>query len=189
MRFKVLLIMLLVTNISFSQSTSESVIDNSNYYKFFQPIKGHSMNWLRASDAIPVIIDELIKNNIPYYTIEVGNLIKIDDTTRLVVTISFKKNNKEYGIVYEPIHGTPLNSHDRDFMETPSKEGFIETEIDVNGNSNFMLVKPLPPNIFQIKQTCYWFQFDNKGTVYKVNKDVIESILRQDIKKYLSKMQ
>ena len=188
MKFKILLIMLFVTKFSFSQGSSENVIDNSNYYKFFQPIKGHSMNWLRASDAIPIIIDELIKNKIPYFTIEVGNLIKINDSTRLVVTVSFKKNDKEYGFVYEPINGTPLNSHDRDFMESPVKEGFIETERDINGEANFMLIKPLPQNIFLIKQTCYWFQFDNVGTQYKVSKDVIQNILRQDIKNYLTKM-
>jgi len=58
---------------------------------YFQAIKGHSINWLRPSDAVSAIIDELLRSGIAYHTIGVGKLLKHNDTTRLVVTVSFKR--------------------------------------------------------------------------------------------------
>ena len=57
MKFKLLTITLIIGQITFGQSPTKTEINNSNYYSQFQDIKGHSINWLRSSDAVPTIID------------------------------------------------------------------------------------------------------------------------------------
>ena len=188
MRFKLLTITLFVGQFSFAQSSPDNPINNSNYYDHFQDIKGHSINWLRSSDAVPIIIDELLKKGIAYHTIGVGELIKINDSTRFVVTVSFKKADKEYGFLYEATHGIPLNRKDRDFLADKKKANYVQAETDTKDDVSFMMINPLPDNIFLLKQKCYWFQFDSKGTKYAVSKEVAQNILRQDIDNYLKNL-
>lgn len=185
MKLKFLAISLFVGHIAFTQSTSGNSINNKNYYDHFQDTKGHSFNWLRSSDAVPVIIDELLKKGIPYYTISVGQLLKLNDTTRLVVTVSFEKGDKQYGFLYEATHGIPLNRKDRDFLTDKTKAYYVQAEEDIVNGVGFMRIDPLPDNVFLLRQRCYWFQFDNNGTKYKVSKDVALSILRQDVDDYI----
>ena len=189
MKFKLVFILLCVGQICFSQtSTTSASIDTSNYYNFVQPGAGISVNWLRQTDAVPLIIDELLKKNIPYYTISVGNLIKINDSTRFVVTVSFEKGDKEYGFLYEATHGLPFTKKDRDFLTNGKSKFYVEAEKDISGNVNFMRIDPIPSSIFLLKETCYWFQFDKSGTKYPVSKDIAEKIFRQDIDNYLNKL-
>ena len=185
MKLRLFTIALLIGHFSFAQSSSDNSINNKNYYNHFQDIKGHSINWLRSSDAIPTIIDELLKNGIAYHTISVGQLLKINDTTRFVATVSFRKGDKEYGFLYEATHGIPLNRKDRDFLTDKKKGHFVQAEKDIVNGVDFMRIDPLPDNIFLLRQTCYWFQFDKNGTKYNVTKDVAKNILRQDITDYL----
>jgi len=186
MKFKLLFILLIIGQVSFAQSsTTSSSIDSSNYYNFYKDEPGSSTNWLRESDAVPIIIDELIKEGIPYHTISVGDLMKINDSTRFVVTISFEKGDKTYGFLYDAGHGIPLDRHDRDFLTVQKKVHFVQAERNINGDTHFKRIDPIPKNIFLIEETCYWFQFDTKGTSYPVNKQIAEYILRQDIKEYL----
>jgi hypothetical protein len=187
MKLRLFAIALLIGHFAFAQTSSDS-INNKNYYDHFQDIKGPSINWLRQADAVPTIIDELLKSGIPYHTIGVGQLLKLNDTTRLVVTVSFKKDDKEYGFIYEATHGIPLNRKDRDFLTDKKKAFYVQAEKDVIKGSDFMRIDPLPDNVFLLKQRCYWFQFDNNGTKYHVNKEVAKTILRQDIDDYLKKM-
>lgn len=188
MKQLLLIFTLLISLHAFTQNNQQSDVNNQNYYSFYQNTSGHSINWLRASDAIPVIIDELIKNNIPYYTITVGKLLKINDSSRLVITVAFDKGNKEYGFVYEASHGIPLTKKDRDFLTDKSKAYYIQSESTTENEVDFMRIEPLPENIFLLKQRCYWFQFDENGTKYTVDKLMAEKILRQDIQFYLSKL-
>ena len=187
MKLRLFALALFVGHFPFAQTSSDS-INNKNYYDHFQNIKGHSINWLRPSDAVPTIIDELLKSGIAYHTIGIGKLLKLNDTTRLVVTVSFKKGDKEYGFLYEATHGIPLNRKDRDFLTDNKKAYYVQAENDVVNGADFMRVDPLPNNIYLLKQTCYWFQFDNYRTKYKVTKDVANNILRQDIVDYLKKL-
>jgi len=187
MKFKLLTITLIIGQITFGQSPTKTEINNSNYYSQFQDIKGHSINWLRSSDAVPTIIDELLKNGIAYYTIGVGELIKINDSVRFVLTVSFKKADKEYGFLYEATHGIPINPKDRDFLTSKKKVFYVQAEEDTEGDVSFMNINPLPDNVFLLKQKCYWFQFDTNGTKYLVNKEVAQNILRQDVRDYLNK--
>lgn len=188
MKLNLVAIALFFGQLALAQSSTQKTINNTNYYSHFQDIKGHSINWLRSSDAIPIIVDELLKSGIAYHTIGVGELVKVNDSTRFVVTISFKKANKEYGFLYEPTHGVPLNAKDRDFLTNKKKPHFVQAEEDTKGDVSFMRIDPLPANVFLIKQTCYWFQFDNAGTKYNVDKEVAQSILRQDIRDYLKEL-
>jgi hypothetical protein len=186
MKFKLLMMTLMIGNISFSQSSQNStIIDASNYYNYFKDEPGMSVNWLRECDAVPIIIDELIKDSIPYYTISVGDLLTINDSTRLVVTISFEKNGKDYGFLYEGNHGIPINKSDRDFLTTHKKVFYVQSEKNINGDTHFKRIDPIPNNIFLLKETCYWFQFSQNGTKYPVTKQVADNILRQDIREYL----
>jgi len=164
-------------------SCHSQTIDNTNYYNHQTELV--STNWLRSSDAIPIIIDELLKNGIEYSTISFGNILKINDSTRLAITISFEKNDKEFGFIYEETHGIPLNVHDRDFLKNRNEASYVQAETDTAGETNFMMVDPLPSNLFLLKQRCYWFNFDEKGTKFPVSKEVIKQILRQDIREYL----
>jgi hypothetical protein len=178
---------LLIGHTTFGQTSSDSV-SNKNYYSYFQNIKGHSINWLRSPDAVHIIIDELIRNGILYHTISIGKLLKLNDTTRLVVTVSFKKDDKEYGILYEAEHGIPLNSKDRDYLTSKNKGYYVQAEKDIKSGVHFIRVDPIPENVFVLKQTCYWYQFDNKGTKYLVDKQMSKNILKQDINDYLKKL-
>ena len=162
------------------------IIDNKNYYSFQN--EGGSLNWLRSCDAVPIIIDELLKSGIAYHTISVGDLLKVNDSTRFVVTASFEKGNKEYGFLYEASHGLPLNPKDRNFLSDRKKAYYVQAEKDTKDQVNFMRIDPLPNNVFLLKQTCYWFQFDASGTKYPVSKEIAQSILRQDIRDYLKNL-
>lgn len=179
-QFILLALLAIVTKATFSQSTE--IVNNQNYYQF--QTKGASINWLRANDAVPIIIDELLKNGIAYHTISIGDLVKVNDSTRFVVTVTFDKG-KEYGFLYEATHGIPLNSKDRNFLNSHKQGAYVQAEKDLNNEVNFMRIEPLPQNIFLLKQTVYWFQFDNNGTKFPVSKEVAQDILRQDIRQYL----
>ena len=188
MKLRLFAIALIVGHFALAQTSADNSINNKNYYDHFQDIKGHSINWLRSSDAVPVIIDELLKSGIAYYTISVGQLLKINDTTRLVVTVSFKKGDKEYGFLYEATHGIPINRKDREFLDDKTKTYYVQAEKDVINGVNFMRIDPLPNNVLLLKQRCYWFQFDNNGTKYDVDKEGAKNILRQDINDYIKKL-
>jgi uncharacterized protein YerC len=168
--------------VALSQSTEK--IDNSNYYQFFKD--GVSINWLRASDAVPIIIDELLKNGIPYHTINVGDLVKVNDTTRLVSTVSYGRE-KKYSFLYEASHSIPLDPKDRNYLMNLKNVAYVQAETDLNGDVSFMRIEPLPQNVFLLRQRVYWFQFDSNGSKFPVSKEVAQSILRQDIREYIKK--
>ncbi|MBN9381089.1 MAG: hypothetical protein J0H74_10000 [Chitinophagaceae bacterium] len=186
MRIKQTFILLLLTIcscIGWSQTNKE--INNKNYYSYFT--NRGSVNWLRVNDAVPAIIDEIIKNGIPYHTISVGDLIRINDSTALVVTITFEKAGKKYGFLYESGHGIPLDANERSFLNEKI-HSYTQAEYDTKGNVKFMKINPLPQNILLLKETCYWFQFDDKETKYPVSKAVALNILRQDVDDYIKSL-
>jgi len=171
----------------YSLPIQAQTVNNTNYYNF-QKDEG-SINWLRAADATPVIIDELLKNGIEYHTIGIGGLVRVNDSTRFVVTVTFDKGDNSYGFIYESGHGIPLNVTDRNFMKNPENEGYTQKEGDTAGKDiRFMNTQQLPSNIFLLRETCYWYQFDANNTKYPVNKETAQSILRQDIRAYLKRL-
>jgi len=174
------LVLIAYSNIGWCQKTA--VITNQNYYSYSPT--GGKVDFLRVSDAVPVIIDELIKRGISNYEIGVGGLMKINDSTPLVVTITFEKSGKKYGILYEEGHGIPIDAKDRDFFNEKT-HSYRQSEYDTKGKVHFFRVNPLPQNIFLLRETCYWFQPDPK---YPVSKTVACNILRQDVDEYFKNL-
>lgn len=173
-----------VTVAGFCQSGQR--IDTGNYYNYVR--EGGSINWLRNSDAVPVIIEEIMNAGFSYAFIEVGRLIKIDKTTSLVLQVSYHNNEINFGFIYESGHGIPVSLSDRDYLKDESRDDFTQTEHPLNGPVKYTRIKPLPKNVFLLKERCYWFQFDEKGSAYPVTKDLAIKILRQDIRAYLNKL-
>jgi len=178
-------ILIVYSFLFFAVSSKSQIIDNKNYYDYSS--SSGSINWLRPSDAVPVIIDQLLKKNIAYHTISIGDLIEINDSAKIVSTVSFELNGKRYGFIFETSHSIPLNPKHRDFLKNDTQITF-QTEFDIDGNfKSSKEINPLPKNIFLLKEDCYWYQYgDNKNN--PVSKDVIQQILRQDIDEYLKRI-
>jgi hypothetical protein len=174
----------LATTAGFSQSGQR--IDTSNYYNYVR--EGGSLNWLRISDAVPVIIEEIKNVGFSYVFIEVGRLVKIDKTTSLVLHVSYNASEINFGFIFESGHSIAVLVSDRDYLKDEIRDDFTQPEHPVNGPVKFNRINPLPKNVFLLKERCYWFQYDDKGSVYPVTKDLAIKILRQDIRAYLNKM-
>jgi hypothetical protein len=169
---------------SFCQSGQR--IDTSNYYNYVRD--GGAFNWLLNSEAVPVIIEEIKNAGFSNAFIEVGRLIKIDKTTSLVVHVSFNNKEINFGFIYEGGHGIPVSVSDRDYLKDEIREAYTQAEHPQNGPVKFNRINPLPKNIFLLKERCYWFQFDEKGGLYPVTKELALKILIQDIRAYLNMM-
>jgi hypothetical protein len=169
---------------SFSQSGQR--IDTSNYYNYYR--EGGSLNWLSPSDAVPVIIEEIKNAGFSNAFIDIGRLIKIDKTTSLVQQVSFNNNEISFGFIYETGHNMGLSVSDRDYLKDETREEYAQPEHPINGTVKFNRIYPLPRNVFLLKERCYWFQFDEKGSAYPVTKDLAIKILRQDIRAFLNKL-
>lgn len=161
-------------------------IDTSNYYNYVR--EGGTLNWLSSSDAIPVIIEEMKNAGFSIAFIEIGRLIKVDKTTSLVLQVSFNNNDLGFGFIYENGHGIPISVSDRDYLKDEYKDEYAQPEHPINGPVKYNRIYPLPKNVFLLKERCYWFQFDEKGSAYPVTKDLAIKILRQDIRVNLNKI-
>lgn len=185
MRCFLALTLALLSLFSFGQKNKNTTIDASNYYDYINTV-GYQ-DWLRTNEAVPIILDELEKAGYSNAYIKVGELIKMDDSTRLVLTVSFLKE-PWFGFVYEGSHMLPLSKSDRDFMSADTKEGFMQFEKGVNGKTNIIRIGQLPSNVFLLKQTCYWYESKSDPKKVTVTKTIAENILRQDIQKYLQQV-
>jgi hypothetical protein len=166
----------------FAQTKVNDKIDTSNYYKHVQS-RG-TTNHLRMSDAVPIIIDEMKKNGISYHDINVGELLKINDSTSLVITVAVY-SKPTFGFVYETGHSAFKNVSERNYLHQV-KKSFVQYQKNIAGQGGYMRVDSLPQNIFLLKQTCYWFQYDTDNSYFPVSKEVITEIIRQDIRFYLN---
>lgn len=178
--FFVLLIVLTFLK-SFAQK-----IDNTNYYSFHEKGHGITTNWLRVSEVVPIIIDELNKNGIEYHKINVGELHSLNDSTLLVITVAFDKGDKQAGFVYEQRHSALINVKEREFLKDTNQQRY--SQIQRGTQYKWMTTDKLPQNIFLLKQTVYWYQYRGGKTNFPVNKSRIEDILRQDIRDYLKRL-
>lgn len=168
--------------------SSAQKINNSNYYNYVSS-QNATTNWLRISDAVPVIIDELKKNGVSYHTIGIGDLLKINDTSSLVVSVSFTYNDSSYGFVYERNHSASLNVKERDYLKNTGNQKYYQIQKDTSVKGyKWILINPLPHNIFLLCQTTYWYQYDDNNTKFPVDRTMIEEILRQDIRDYLKRL-
>ncbi len=160
-------------------------IDTSNYYSYQRP--GGSINWLRAGDAVPVIIEEIQAAGFPGSGIQVGRLMRLDKNTVLSITVAFQ-GDRTFGFIFEEGHGLPLRPEDRHFLEEAYRESYTQPEFTPAGETRYQKVGKLPKQIFLLRERCYWFQYDDQGGAYPVNREVATRILRQDIRAYLNRM-
>jgi hypothetical protein len=179
------IVAILISEISFCQIEIAKKIDTSNYYNFFD--NTGPVNWLRVSDATPVLIEEIQAAGFSYAFIGVGMLIRVNDSSFLVLTVGFR-NNPQFGFVWEGIHGPPFDPKERQFLTAKKTMSYVQLERNLNGDAKYMHIDSLPDNVFLLKQDCYWFQSDSKGQKYPVSKDVAINILRQDIRAYLQRV-
>lgn len=185
MRYFITVILILLLLLSFGQKAKNISIDTSNYYDYANTVT--CQDWLRINEAVPIILDELEKAGYSDAFIKVGELIRLDDSTRLVLTVSFLKE-PWFGFVYEGSHMVPVSKSDRHFMSSETKEGFMQIEKGVNGKTNIIRIGQLPSNVFLLKQTCYWYESKSDPKKVTVTKIIAENILRQDVRKYLQQV-
>ncbi len=172
----------------FFVKSSAQKIDNSNYYNH-AVTRGVTTNWLRISDVVPIIIDELKKNGVAYHTIGIGDLLKVNDTSLLVVSVSFSYKDSNYGFVYESSHSALLEVKERDYLKEIGNQEFSQVQKGTNDKwYKWMTISSLPRNIFLLKQTIYWYQYGNSNKEFPVDRVKIEEILRQDIRDYLNRL-
>lgn len=183
MRSSISLLLVLMLQTAFGQSGLR--IDTSNYYGYERP--GGTINWLRTSDAVPVIIEEIQAAGFSASGIQVGRLMRLDKNTVLAVTVAYQ-GDMIFGFIYEDGHGIPLRQEDREFMQDEFKESFTQPEFTPSGETRYQKVGRLPRHIFLLRERVYWFQYDNKGGSYPVTKEVATRILRQDIRAYINRM-
>lgn len=169
----------------FCQLETRSKIDTSNYYQFLD--KQGNLNWLRVSEATPIIIDEIKKAGYSYAFIEIGDLIMLKNGTPLVLTVSYN-NDQKFGFVYEGSHGFPLSPNDRSYMTRLEKFQYTQVVKPESGSADFKSIDPLPKNIFLLKQRCYWYNYNSAGDKFPVSKSTAEYILRQDIRYFLKRI-
>jgi hypothetical protein len=160
-------------------------IDTSNYYGYARD--GGSFDWIRTSDAVPVIIEEIRNAGFSNAFLQVGRLVRLDKNTVFVVTVHWE-GEKPFGYIYEEGHSQQPNVADRHFMQDEYRDSYSQAELGSGGELKYQKVGKLPRNIFLLRERCYWFQSDDTGGNYPVSKDVAIRILRQDIRAYLNRM-
>lgn len=176
----VTLLVLLTCNFTSTLAQSGGSINSSNYSEYHR--ESGTTAWLNAYEAVPVIIDELIKKGIKPWEIDASTLVKINDTVFVSVSVSFYVGSKYYGIIYETGHNLFLNKNDRDFLKEVGPS-YSQAARDVNQDLKYYDIPHLPSFLYLLKENCYWYQYDehSKGTYYPVTKTVITQILRSDI--------
>lgn len=183
MRYIFLVFLLSSSMLLFAQSGLR--IDSSNYYNYFREEGG--VNWLRTADAVPVIIEEIRNAGFAPEQIVVGQVRRLDKTTVLVVTVAWQ-GDKPFGFIYESGHGLPLHKEDRNFMSDEYREPYAQVEYGPDNAVHFQKTGKLPRQVFLLRERVYWYQFDNSGSAFPVNREVALRILRQDIRAYINRM-
>lgn len=165
-------------------------INNSNYYDFFNPKPHFALAHLKSSFVVPIIIDELKKCGVAEHNISIGKLLKMNDSTYVVAAVYVYNNNHEYGFVYESSFSGFPDVHDRDYFADPTKIKYAQPVLDIEKNYGDELnIDVFPDNLFLFRASCYWYQFKVEDeSEYPVTIKVIESILRQDIRDCLNKI-
>jgi hypothetical protein len=166
----------------FQIGRSQSV-DSSNYYE--KMTHAGTLNWLRVSEAVPIIIDELEKNGYGYSGIDIGRLMRIDSFQYLVITVSY---GDQFGFIFRQGHGIPVKRSDRYYYshDDQSQFQYVQVESELDTAYRYIQVKKIPRNIFLLDERCYWYEFDTSGkNSFPVSKEVISNILRADIRERL----
>jgi len=183
--------------LSFTQTSLTTNIDTSNYFDKLTHNPMSCIDHLRESDAIPIIIDELKKNGYSYVYINAGMLIDNGYGQSILINVGYSHYDTIFGFIWLGQHGFLLNKKSRMIMFDQSNiKSRVYQHIDVTDTTNNYLVddlsisvkiKSFPRNIFVLYQDCYPYEEDiaDENIKYPLSKEVITSILRQDIRAFL----
>jgi hypothetical protein len=185
MRFIASIILLFNLTLCFGQKEMQQKIDSGNYYKFFS--NNGNIDWLRQSDAVPIIIDEIEKAGYSKAFISIGDLVNSGTEGDFVLTVSYN-NEKRFGFIFESGHGIPIRDRDRrEFYQIKNKH-IVQVSRNLDNKIEYATIKKYPTNTFFLYETCYWFQYSSSGDNFPVSKKVAEYILRQDIRYCLNRV-
>ena len=179
MRHLFTLILIFTIHTIFAQ---KNLITTDNYYDFLKKSEGKPIttNWLRRTEVVPIIHDELekygFKDNYEY------KLYKLENGQFIILEMYNQEFN--FGFVYKTGH-----SSRPEVMHRTAKDEYSITHIDYLGKSSGYYQVDLPSNIYILNENCYWYQYENDKYEKNdfVNRDVIIEILKSDIQKILTK--
>ncbi|MFT3705541.1 MAG: hypothetical protein QM802_24440 [Agriterribacter sp.] len=182
------IVILFCGHISTAQTNSK--IDTSNYYNYLSPknLKGHRLttNWLRLDDVVLIMLDELKRAG--YDWLYDRTIYKLENGQHINISAYSRKNN--IGFLYIEGHDMfPDKSHRNIlFHKDNSHVNYVECEETYSGKADFVKIEKIPTNVFVLKEDCYFFQYTDNSEDDKVlvTKEIALSILRQDIRRYLS---
>ena len=183
---------LFICQIAFAQTDINDKIDTSNYYDYYshgKNLKGQGLttSWLSLNEVTPIITEELKKAG--HDLLYEHTLFKVAPGQYIVLAAYSRKSN--FGFLFIEGHYMDPSKGDRKHLTQNDLVGadYSSCEETPSGQPNFVKIKKLPKNVFVLNENCYWYQYtdnsdDNKSLL---TKETAIKLLRQDIKKYLSK--
>ncbi len=186
----VLILLYSVTSISFAQ------INHTNYYQKFKKSPLSYIDWLRISDAVPIIIDELKNYGCHRAFIRIGAIVEPDDETKFITHVSYQHKDTTIAFIYLQGHSIQISKKHRERMlnQTELKNTLSVYNLSVSENyqksENVPIIKTWPKNIIVLDENCYFFEEDgyDKKIKYPLSKEVITDILRHDIRHFLKEL-
>jgi len=179
--------------VSFTSLLFSQKFNSENYYENYgkkENLQGKRLAtaWLNEIDAAQILSEEM--KNAGFEWVREFRIIKLNENEH-ILAICYSEKSK-VGFVYEPTHGAFPKKQNRELkslLKRNSGNDYSEKIVDLNGNSQFILIKEMPDNIFIVKEDIYWFQFtDNKDDdKYLVTKNDMLEIFREDIRKVIAK--
>ena len=193
MKVKLFIICFFICLVAKAQTDINLNIDTSNYYNYFShgnKLKGSGLttDWLRLNDVVPVMMEEL--KNAGHDWLYDYALYKVAKEQYIVLAAYSRKSN--FGFLYIQGHEMfPSKEHRKHLTQNDLLGAdYSSCEETPSGEPNFVKIKKLPKNVFVLNENCYWYQYtdnmeDNKSLL---TKQTAFKLLRQDIKRYLSKI-
>lgn len=181
------------------QLSASNKVNHDNYYEKLTRKPLTHIDWLRVSDAVPVIIDELKENGFHRAFINVGLLVDDGLGNKVVVHVSYNRNDTTFGFIYKEGHSIQVNKKHREALlqQKEIKENFFQSYLikDIENNclktSGNSKIDLLPQNIFVLDENCYFFEENDydEDAKYPLSKEKITEILRYDIRTFLKKIE
>lgn len=179
-----------IPSISFAQ------INHLNYYQKFKKSPLSYIDFLRISDAVPIIIDELKNNGFNSVFIRIGSIVEADNETKFITHVSYEHKDTTIVFIYLEGHSILISKKYRERMlnQTELKNQMSVYNLRVSENyqnlKNVHIVKTWPKNIIILDENCYFFEEDgyDKKIKYPLSKEVISEILRHDIRHFLKEL-
>jgi len=193
MKYILLLPIIFLSQIAIGQTDINTKIDTSNYYNYYSDGRnlkdqGVTTAWLTLNEVVPIIMDELEKAGHDW--LYDYSLFKVAPGQYIVLAAYSRKSN--FGFLYIQGHEMfPSKQHRKQLTQNDLLGAdYSSCEETPSGEPNFVKIKKLPKNVFVLNENCYWYQYtgnveDNKSLL---TKETAFKILRQDVKKYLTKV-